>query len=59
MENDENNRGENYPLKKDCKKSFCIKDYKDNTIRSLNEVEYFLHNWNKAFKCFHIYKTFK
>ena len=51
-------RGENQIVKKD-KKKFCFKDYKDNTLHSLNEVEYFLHNWNKAFKCFHIYKTFK
>ena len=55
----ENNRHDGKIIKKEDKKKLCFKDCKDNTIRSLNEVEYFLHNWHKALKCFNFYKIFK
>ncbi len=51
-------RGENKIIKKE-KKKFCFKDYKDNTLHSLNEVEYFLNNLDKAFKCINVYKLFR
>ena len=54
----ENYRGKNQIIKKE-KKKHCFKDYKDNTIHSLNDVEYFLHSLNKAFKCANFYKLFK
>ena len=54
----ENSRGENQIIKKE-KKKLCFKDYKENTIHSLNDVEFFLHNLNKAFKCANFYKLFK
>ncbi len=53
------NRGENQIIKKNEKKKFCFKDYKKNTLTSLNEVEYFLHNLDKAFKCAKLYKFFR
>ncbi len=37
-------------------KNFCFKDYKNNTIKSLNEVECFLNNLDKASKYIHLYK---
>lgn len=51
-------RGENQIIKKD-KKKLCFKDYKNNTLHSLNEVEYFLNNLDKAFKCVSLYKFFR
>lgn len=40
-------------------KKLKFKDYKKNTIKSLNEVEYFLNNLDKAFKCVHIFKILR
>lgn len=46
--------------KKDKKsKKLKFKDYKKNTIKSLNEVEYFLNSLDKAFKCVHIFKILR
>lgn len=39
------------------KNKFIIK--KDNTIKSLKEVEYFLGNWRKVFKGIKLYKILK
>ena len=47
----EENRGE----KK--KNKFLIK--KENTLKSLKEVEYFLGNWKMAFKGIKLYKILK
>ncbi len=59
MDLDNWTRGENQIAKKEKKKKFCFNDYKKNTIHSLNEVEYFLHNLDKAFKCVKFYKFFR
>lgn len=40
-------------------KKFCFKDLKNNTFKSLHEVEYFLNNFDKAVKCIKLYKIFK
>ncbi len=50
------NRGENNPPPK---KNFDFKLYKKNTIKSLNEIEYFLNNFQKFVKCFKFSKFFK
>jgi len=47
INNSQNNRGEK---KSPQKKSFNFKSCKKNTIKSLNEIEYFLNNLNRAFK---------
>lgn len=47
----EDNRGE----KK--KNKFLVK--RDNTLKSLKEVEYFLGNWKRAFKGIKLYKILK
>ncbi len=39
------------------KSKFSIK--KDNTLKSLKEVEYFLENWKRAFKGIKLYKILK
>lgn len=39
------------------KNKFLIK--KDNTLKSLKEVEYFLGNWRKALKGIKLYKILK
>lgn len=52
-------RGEEKHEKHKKPKKLKFKDYKKNTIKSLNEVEYFLNNLNKAFKCVHIFKIFR
>ena len=36
---------------------FCIK--KDNTLKSLKEVEFFLCNWKKVIKGIRLYKILK
>lgn len=51
-----NNRGCND--KKPKKKKCSFNDYKKNAINSLNEVEFFLNNLDKAFKCFRFYNFF-
>ena len=52
-----NNR--NYSKNKNQPKKINIKNIKDNTIKSLQEVEYFLSNFNKIFKSIKLYKIFK
>lgn len=49
-----NKRGGNKPPHK---KNF--KNYKDNTLRSLNEVEYFLNNFQSFLKYIKLYKILK
>lgn len=39
------------------KNKFIIK--KDNTLKSLKEVEFFLGNWKRAFKGIKLYKILK
>ena len=58
MENftSKNNRNEKNPPHK---KHFDFKLCKNNTIKSLNEVEYFLNNLQKFSKCLKISKIFK
>lgn len=56
MNNSQNNRGEK---KSPPKKTFDFNSCKKNTIKSLNEIEYFLNNLNQAFKYIKIYKIFK
>lgn len=41
------------------KKNFNFKLYKNNTIKSLNEVEYFLNNFNNFIKYVKLYKILK
>ena len=41
------------------KKKFIFKLYKNNTIKSLNEVEYFLNNFNNFIKYVKLYKILK
>lgn len=60
LNNYENNRGEkNSPQKKNIKKNIDFKLYKKNTIKSLNDVEFFLNNFNHYFKYFKLFKLFK
>ena len=50
------NRGSNcQPLKK----KFNFKCCKDNTLKSLHEVEYFLNNFNCFIKYIKLYKILK
>ncbi len=39
------------------KSKFCIK--RDNTLKSLKEVEFFLGNWKRAVKGIKLYKILK
>lgn len=41
------------------KSKFDFKTKKNNTLKSLNEVEYFLRNIKKMKKCVNLYKIFK
>lgn len=41
------------------KKKSKFKDKKDNTLKSLKEVEYFLENWKRALKGIKLYKILK
>lgn len=54
MNQESDNTVQEYREKKD---GFKIK--KDNTIKSLKEVENFLWNWKKACKGIHLYKFLK
>ena len=56
---DDNFRGDEKSKKHKKPKKLKFKDYKKNTIKSLNEVEFFLNNLDKAFKCVHIFKIFR
>jgi len=55
LSNNQNNRGGNKPPKK----SFDFKSYKNNTIKSLNEIEYFLNNLKNVSKIIRIKKILK
>ena len=50
------NRGRNCPHQK---KKFNFKCCKDNTLKSLHEVEYFLNNFNRFIKYIKLYKILK
>ena len=41
------------------KRKFDFKQKKNNTLKSLNDVEYFLSNIKKIKNCIDIYKIFK
>ena len=56
LNNFQENRGDK---KSPQKKSFDFKSYKKNTINSLNDVEYFLNNFEKFKHLMKIYKLFK
>lgn len=45
--------------KKPPPKKFDFKCCKDNTIKSLNDVEFFLNNLNRFSRYMHLYKFFK
>ena len=45
--------------KKNKKSSFNFKEKKNNTIKSLNEVEIFLNDFKNFKKYLHLYKFFK
>lgn len=49
------NRGSNCPPPK----KFNFKCCKDNTLKSLHEVEYFLNNFNRFIKYIKLYKILK
>ena len=53
--NESENRGE----KIKNKKHFNFDLYKKNTLNSLNDVEYFLNNFNHFFKYLKLYKIIK
>lgn len=40
-------------------KTFNFKEYKKNTLKSLNDVEYFLNNYKKFKYFIKLYKLFK
>lgn len=46
-------------LKREEKKKNKIIVMKDNTVKSLKEVEYFLGNWKRALKGIKLYKILK
>ena len=56
IKNIKNNRGGNNPPPK---KKFNFKHYKNNTIKSLHDVEYFLNNFNKFIRYIKLYKILK
>ena len=59
-ENFDNRGKENKPKPKPPKKKkLTFKDYKKHTLKSLNEVESFLNNLDKASKYIHLYKFLK
>ena len=47
------------PPKKPKKKKVDFKALKNNTCKSLNEVEYFLNNFQKFTNCIKLYKILK
>ena len=53
--NNENKNGK----KCNNKKNFNFDLYKKNTINSLNDVEYFLNNFNRFIKYLKLYKIMK
>lgn len=59
-ENFDNRGKENKPKPKPPKKKkLTFKDYKKNTLKSLNEVESFLNNLDKVSRYIHLYKFLK
>lgn len=54
--NTNNNRGEKIPPQKS---KINFKLYKNNTIKSLNDVEYFLNNFRHFLKYVKLYKLLK
>ena len=59
-ENFDNRGKENKPKPKSPKKKkLTFKDYKKKTLKSLNEVESFLNNLDKASRYIHLYKFLK
>ena len=59
-ENFDNRGKENKPKPKPPKKKkLTFKYYKKNTLKSLNEVESFLNNLDKASRYIHLYKFLK
>ena len=56
INNFKKNRGDH---KSPQKKSLDFKKYKKNTIKSLNDVEYFLNNFKKFKRFLNITKIFK
>ena len=52
--NEKENRNE-----KNNKKHFNFDLYKKNTINSLNDIEYFLNNFNHFFKYLKLYKLIR
>lgn len=55
-EKNTNNRGEKTPPQKP---KINFKLYKNNTIKSLNDVEYFLNNFRHFLKYVKLYKLLK
>ena len=55
LDNENNRGGKNPPPKK----HFDFKCCKDNTIKSLHDVEHFLNNFQHYFKYFKLYKLLK
>lgn len=53
-----NNRGDNLPPKPK-KNKFNIKKFQQNTINSLNEVEYFLRDFQRFKNYIKLYKILK
>lgn len=49
----------NISSKKNHKKKFSLSEKKQNTITSLNEIEYFLRNLKKFKKCINLYNILK
>ena len=60
-EDNENRGGKNPPQKHkpNKKKKTDFKTLKNNTIKSLNDVEYFLNNFNHFVKYVKLYKLLK
>jgi len=56
MLSDINNRGD---IKPPLKKNFNFKTHKENTVKSLNDVEFFLNNFKKFHNYLKIYKLLK
>lgn len=56
IKNIELNRGGHNPPPK---KKFNFKHYKNNTLKSLKDVEYFLNNFNKFVKYIKLYKILR
>ena len=58
-ENNENRGGTNPPPKNHKKHKTDFKTMKNNTVKSLNDVEYFLNNFGRILKSIKLYKLLK